>query len=194
MRLVSSSFALALLGLAACSSDSADAGSSGATTTNHNPGERPGCSRAVIEADLKTTAFAGPGVDKSTGQLMPLPGTAVMSTTYITIRSDPGAQKRFNQVMYPILKEIGSSPAPGLLGVTLGSSPACSTARTLTVWKDEMSMLAFVMGSAHAAAVASVGEISTGGSTVTSWPSSDPKDASWQVAAQHIAGQDGPFY
>jgi hypothetical protein len=198
MRLVSSSFALALLGLAACGSQSADTGSSGTTTTttstNTDPGGRPGCSRGVIEPDLAKTPFSGPGVDATTGQLMPLPSTAIMSSTYLTLRSDPAGQKAFNQLMFPILEEIGSSPAPGLLAVTLGTSTSCSTGRTLAVWKDEMSMLAFVMGPAHSKAVESVGEVSTGGSVVTSWASTDPADATWKVAAEHVAEQDGPYY
>src|SRR5262249_29775406 len=157
---VSSNFALALLGLAACNSQPAG-GSSGTTTMNPN---RPGCSRGVVEPDLSMTTLSGPGVDPTTAQLEPLPSTALISTTYLTLRSDPRRQQRFTHLMSPILEESGSPPARGPPGVMLGPSPACSTGRTLGVWKDEMSMLAFVAGPAHAAAVDSVGEVSTGGS------------------------------
>lgn len=199
MRISSCSLFALLLSLAACSnaSESGGAGGSSASSTGSSIGRDPpgpaGCTGGVLEADLKDVSpLHGTGVDPSTHLLMPLPSTAVMSTTYLALRPEMTAQQRFGDVLAPILPMLGSQP--GLLGVKFARSASCGSARTLSVWKDDMTMFAFVATSAHTNAAQSVGDISRGGSAVTSWPTTKTEDATWEVGVAHLAQGDGPYY
>jgi quinol monooxygenase YgiN len=194
------------LSLAACNGEtgggshetsSSSSGSSSSTTSSDGGGSAgsgpAGCSRGTIEADFMTYgALAGPGVDPTTGELGPLPATAVVSTTYLTLHTDPASQQKFMGLLQPILPVLQT--APGMIAAQLGLSTSCGTARTLSAWKDEASMLAFAMGPEHAAAEASIGELSTGGSAVTSWETTQPSDVTWATAAAELAKVNGPYY
>lgn len=174
-------------GDAATSSTSTSSASTGGTT------DPAACLRGSIEADFTTFGkLAGPGVDAATGKLSPLPSTAVVSSTYLALKGDPAAQKRFGELMGPLSKALQSQA--GLLAVQLASSKSCGSARTLAVWKDEESLLGFVMSAPHAEAVASVGNVSRGESVVTSWETSDVEEATWESAAKRLSAQDGPYY
>jgi quinol monooxygenase YgiN len=194
MTLSPRALALALLALAACggSSSGGGTGASGTTSTIPDPPGRAGCSRGVVEADLQGVPLQGSGVDPTTHQLSPLPATAVMSSTYLALRSDADSQKLFGSLVQTLLPKLGTQP--GLLGFMLGTSASCGTARTLTVWKDEASMVAFATGSTHSAAAAHVGDVSRGGSVVTTWTPGGAGDATWAAAARELAAQEGASY
>jgi hypothetical protein len=207
---------LALLHFAACGSEDPDSegGAAAAATpdaspdTGTDPPETPaagraaapptiggevvgdplgGCSRGTLEPDFESAPLAGPAVVE--GALPP--GDYLISTTYLQLRQEPEAQRRFGQLMQPIMAELAARP--GLLAISVGSSRACGVARTLSVWQDDIAMLGFVGSAAHGAAVASVQEVSRGGSLVTHWAGNETQ-ASWPAAAEHAGRDEGPFY
>lgn len=159
-----------------------------------------GCEAGVLESDFMgqdaegnpvPAAWAGPGVDPDTGELIDTGAELVVSSTYLKLQTEAAAQQRFGEAMGPIIPALMSNP--GLLAVQLGTSMECATARTFTVWESEAAMMEFVTGDAHGAAVGAVTEISRGGSVVTSWKAVAP-DIDWDEAVARIAADDGPFY
>lgn len=189
LRLLATSGALAL---SACGDDGSPArpdaaGASEPLASDAGSAPTQECERGALESDLQAAPLAGPGLVN--GALPP--GRYVFSTTYLRLRPEPAAQQRFGALMEPIMADLMARP--GLLAVALGVSAQCGTARTFTVWQDEVAMLDFVTGEAHGAAVAAVGEVSRGGSLVTHWLGEED-DADWSVAARRAAADEGPFY
>ena len=165
----------------------AGSGGPGAATTDDDAPPETACQRGVIEPDFDPSELDGPGVQD--GKLVA--GDYVLSTTFLELRVDPASQQRFGELMGPILADLKARE--GLLAVSLGNSAQCGSARTLAVWRDDVAMFGFVTGSAHSAAMASVGEVSRGGSVVTHW-AGNAAEATWSKAAEHIGAEDGPFY
>jgi heme-degrading monooxygenase HmoA len=151
------------------------------------------CDKAALEPDFKPTPVSGAGVDPGTHALAapPAGGHYVVSTTYVALR--PDAQPRFNELLGPIMGRLKTQS--GIQAITLGTSAACNSARTLTVWADEGSMYDFVGSSEHMTAAMAVGEVSRGDSVVAHRNESDPTKApSWQAAVQSLAAVSGPLY
>lgn len=198
MTLVRLTAYLGLLALTACTGATAETGDTSGTTTGAAPQDMDppgpaGCKRSVLEVDFKTVApLGGAGVDPATGALGPLPEGAIVSSTYLALRGEEVAQKRFGELMGPLAQAL--STQPGLLAMQLATSASCGTARTLTVWKDEVSMLTFVSGSAHSAAISATSEVSRGGSVVTSWDAASAEDATWEMAVKNLDETYGPYY
>jgi hypothetical protein len=174
----------------------------GSDSTDAAPiGPRPGCERGVIEGDLAggppnmptAPVLVGPGVDPTTGQLIPpTSGEYFVSTTYLSIRGTPEAQQRFGMLMGPMLEDLPSrmSPEGGLVAMGLATSASCGTGRTLTVWRDEAAMLDFVASPAHIQAMTAVTEISTGHSVAIHWTTADASSIDWDDAASRLAVSD----
>jgi len=194
--------AICLLGASASCADEAEPGEQaraagvssagdGAEASQQTVGSRDAasgdCQRGTLESDFEPTPLAGAGVKD--GALVA--GNYVISTTYLQLEQEPLAQQRFGQVVAAIMTDLKSRD--GLLAVSLGTSASCGSARTLSVWRDELAMLAFVAGDAHSRAIGAVSQLSRGGSIVTHWLG-DTSQISWQSAAEHIGADDGPFY
>jgi hypothetical protein len=143
------------------------------------------CTRGRLEADLNAAPLAGPGVRDGALE----PGEYILSSTYLQLK--PDKQPRFQELLGPIETDLGSRD--GVVALSFGGSPACGTARTLSVWRDDAAMFAFVASEAHSAAARAVGEISRGGSVVTHW-TGDQSSATWETAARQLAADDGPKY
>lgn len=158
-----------------------DGGADGAT-------EDPACAAEGLESDLRPSPLQGSAVDAN-GALMA--GQYVFSTTRLKLRFTPAAGQRFNELMGPISTALASQP--GLLAQSVATSTRCNVARTLTVWRDEASMYAFVSSSSHTAAMAAVSEVSRGGSRTTHW-SGAQSQGSWEFAAQSLVASAGPTY
>jgi hypothetical protein len=191
-----SSLTLACSSVLACSADSdsetpSASASEGASEAASQAIPRPlafaGCDRGAIETDFVAAPLAGPGVQE--GALPP--GEYLVSTTYLEL--DPAAERQqlFNELITPIVADLQTRP--GLLALSLGRSEACSVARTLAVWRDDMAMLSFVASPAHTAAMARITDLSRGGSTVTHWLG-DEASVDWASAARRIGEDDGPLY
>jgi heme-degrading monooxygenase HmoA len=171
-------------------------GATGATNTTAPqaavaPGAR--CTRTALEADIEYgMPLTGPGVDPATGKLVaPPPAGYVASTTYLALKSDAASNARFQELVGPVISDLQHQP--GLRALQVSNSKECTTARTLTVWQDEAAMLAFVSGSAHAAASAGIAEISRGGSAVVHWHAMTLDQASWSYAAERLSTASAEF-
>jgi len=137
--------------------------------------------------------LSGPGVDPETGELKPPPAAGyIVSSTYLRLKSKPGEFQRFGELMGPIQQALAEQP--GLLALQLSTSDSCSSARTLAVWESADAMYEFVTSPAHMAAVDAVGEVSRGGSIVTSWRASQTGEATWDEAVRKLDADNGPFY
>jgi hypothetical protein len=145
------------------------------------------CARGHLEADFTAGPLMGPGVVD--GALVA--AEYMLSTTYLELRQEPDAQRRFGALMGPIMADL--MKREGLVAVALGTSQECGTARTLSIWRDDVAMMSFVVGDAHRAAMGAVREVSRGGSLVTHWLG-DQGDATWATAAQRAGDENGPFY
>ena len=182
--------------LLACSEDSTAAPAAApAGTSTAASAEPPGCERSgELEADFSAgadlTTWSGPGVDPKTGALLPPEGgTYVVATTRLNLRAD-GAEL-FSKHVGAIFGELSSQP--GFVASQTGFSEKCGVARTLSVWKDEESLYAFVTGKAHQAAINDTAKMSRGLSNTTHFDAR-VEDISWQAAARAIGEDDGPFY
>lgn len=148
------------------------------------------CVRSTLESDLKRYGpLAGPGVDPATGQLEA--GSYLVSSTYLKLTTDPKGQRVFQDSMKGLNAVIPSYP--GLAAYLFATSDSCVTARTLSVWKDEVSMYRFVGADAHTSAIARIELISRGGSVVTHWADTEA-GANFEKAAQQLGAEVGPFF
>jgi hypothetical protein len=184
MKIVGLTLIVALAGTAACGS-----------AEEEKEGGDAACSRAVLEADLEMPGpLAGPGVDPATGGLKPPPsGSPYMaSTTYLELNQAKEAQARFGELMGPVQESLATQA--GLVALQFGSSKACGTARTLSIWASQEGMYDFVLGQAHADAMNSIGEVSRGGSIAAHWEASSPDAMTWEEAARQLGALNGPFY
>lgn len=153
----------------------------------------PSCSGETLEADFTVAGpMSGPKV-LTDGSLAKAPAERpyVVATTYLRMQPSKESQAHFQQLMRPISVVLPNQD--GLEAEQVAYSSHCLTARTLSVWRDQAAMMKFVTGPEHMAAVASVSEVSRGGSITTTW-SSDGADASWSAAAEHLKGHTGPTY
>jgi heme-degrading monooxygenase HmoA len=151
------------------------------------------CRKDLLEPDFGSNMpLTGPGVDPSTGTLLPRDEPFIVATTYLALKSEPDAQEKFMQVLGPINEDLASRD--GLIAVGLGGSNECGTARTLTVWRDEAAMNDFVFSAAHVVAIGAVALVSRGGSVTMSWAESDVGRVSWDQAAARLANHQGKVY
>lgn len=147
------------------------------------------CNHKLLEPDFEPDGdFTGPGVDAD-GKIPK--GRYVYSSTYLAIKLSTDAFRKFSSVNAPISDALESQP--GLVAYKIGISLDCYALRTLAVWKDEASMVQFVVGPAHGNAISAIGEISRGKSIVTHWED-DESGATWARAVEKITLDEGPFY
>jgi hypothetical protein len=118
-------------------------------------------------------------------------GAYVISSTYLRIKPTREAGKKFSEVNAPLDAELRQNA--GLLQAVTLISNECNTARTLSLWRDEASMMRFVASGAHGKAIGAIGEISRGGSMVTHW-NDDGTGFTWAAAAAKVKEFSGPFY
>jgi hypothetical protein len=145
------------------------------------------CQHFVLEPDFEGAPLMGPNVQG--GQL--LEGEYIISSTYLQLRAEPEAQKKFGELTHSLTADLMSRD--GLLALSLGDSKSCGTARTLAVWRDDVAMFGFVTGEAHSRAVAAIDELSRGGSVVMHW-TGDAGSVNWSSAMNYLAEAEGPFY
>jgi heme-degrading monooxygenase HmoA len=83
--------------------------------------------------------------------------------------------------------------APGALGVSLLARPLSGHYYTLSLWRDEESLLAFAHDRAHQDAVASMTELGPPRGVLASRPA-DPHRPSWPAILRWLATmEDGPY-
>ena len=159
-----------------------------APTETTSAGSTPaGCERGTLEPDFASLPMDGPGMDDGVLRA----GAYLFSTTYLQLKSDDANRQLFDELTGPVIIDLRTRA--GLQAVALGNSEACGVVRTLGVWQDEVAMMEFVTGAAHAAAMVRVDELSRGGSATTHWLG-DETTADWAFAARQLAASDGPLY
>lgn len=150
------------------------------------------CKKEIIEPDQ---AFqgppAGPLVDAD-GKIMGDTGL-IVATTYLRLKE--GSDQRFGELVGPVIQDLTErmQTGQGLLALTTSISDTCGVARTMTVWKDEASMMSFVMAAPHLAAIQGTSDVSRGGSVTTTWKH-EGGEITWQRAATALKTHDGPIY
>jgi heme-degrading monooxygenase HmoA len=192
------------ISLVACG-QSTDTGSGGGTTgsvtsaanvtatsgteqpTSSSTGVDPftGCSQGIVESDSSSDVpLNGPGIDPMTGSVTP--GQYVIATTYLALV--PSQTVNAKELGGAVIASLPTMS--GLVAVGVTSSKACASLRTLTVWKSEEDMMAFVMSDAHANAMAQISTLSRGTSNLISWEGNET-DVSWAAALAHLASTKG---
>jgi len=150
------------------------------------------CKKELIEPDQ---AFqgppAGPLVDAD-GKIMGDTGL-IVATTYLRLKE--GSDQRFGELVDPVIQDLTErmQTGQGLLALTTSVSDTCGVDRTMTVWKDEASMMSFVMAAPHLAAIQGTSDVSRGGSVTTTWQH-EGGEITWQRAATALKNHDGPIY
>ena len=130
-------------------SQPAESSTGGSSSSGGAPGidELASCD----EADLEILPFMGPAFDPETGELLaPLPQPHVVATTVGWVASPEEWELVGPQTM-SAMEDVFQRE--GLLGASFGMSSECGAARTITLWRDEAALMAFVLGDAHAAAI-----------------------------------------
>jgi hypothetical protein len=104
------------------------------------------------ETDFVGSPFMGPAFDPETGEpLAPLQPPYVVAATLGWPKPEPAAYEALGNHSEQSINDVLTRE--GLLGVSVGTSEACGSARTLSLWADEASLRAFVMGKVHRAAI-----------------------------------------
>ncbi len=147
-----------------------------------------GCTRGELELDLQKVPTSLPIVPAAD----PPAEGYVVSSTYLRLRHEEGAKRRFVELNAAIITDLVARP--GLLAVEFGIAGQCNTARTRSVWASTEAMYDFVAGEAHGAAVQAIDELSRGGSVVTHWTAKTLDETSWEEAAVRLRGDKGPVY
>ena len=139
---------------------------------------------ACVEDDLGILQeFKGPGYDPDKGGLQePVQDKYWVSSTALVVR--PEAEGEFLQLVFDMVPALMANP--GYVALGLAGSNKCGTRRTMTVWRDQAAMFAFVMSAEHQAGVSKALDVSTTG-TVTSWEvSKDAIPISWADASAKV--------
>lgn len=97
----------------------------------------------------------------------PTDGPLIASSTVLYLRDTPEAPDRMQALMGEIVPAL--QQAEGLLGVATGGSQSCGAYRTLALWRDAEAMSAFVVGSAHLAAMQAAPDIADRGTRTVHW-------------------------
>lgn len=148
----------------------------------------PQCRANLNEPDFQPSPWqSGAG---QTLQALPA-GSYMVSATYLTLRPGSAAAQEFQQLMTAINMDLRTRD--GLVAYSVNTSSACLTARTVSVWRDEAAMLAFVRAPAHLAGVSAISRISRGGSNTTHW-SANASDITWPAAIERIGAAPGPTF
>lgn len=131
---------------------------------------------------VEARPLSGPGFDPETGLVDPQ-DTYLVSTTQIL----PLPER--NEEFLALVAGIGDQleTQPGLVAYALAIEPTCGFARTLSVWRDETSMLAFVGSGAHADAMTQTFDIGVTGRVTHFVATADQMPISWELAIASIA-------
>ena len=151
------------------------------------------CRGAALEDDIAYGApLKGTGVDTSGNLKAPPEGTQYqVSTTYLRFKPDEKSIALFRELMVSVGEELQRSE--GLVAFQLGGSDTCRTARTISVWESEATMGKFVVSAAHRRAMASIGQLSRGGSATRSWKGNESV-ATWNEATRLLGEVEGSSF
>jgi hypothetical protein len=128
--------------------------------------------------------LSGPGIDPKTGAFLePMQDSYVLHTTQILPKPEELGQ--FLELSQAVGEQLAQTE--GLVGIGFAQEPNCGFFRTMGVWEDERSMIAFVGSGAHAQAMIKTSEISITGRT-TSWTATAAEmPLTWEMAIEAVA-------
>lgn len=148
--------------------------------------EPPGIAElaACDESDLQPIGWMGPAFDPETGKLLaPLEAPYIVATTvgWHTPENSEALESHTTPVAMDIFNHAG------LIAVNLALSPRCGSARTLSVWRDEASLMMFVLGKVHSAAISGGLKYTLGWETTHWTETAADAPPSWELARQRLA-------
>jgi quinol monooxygenase YgiN len=146
-----------------------------------------GCTAKALEADSEVfVPLSGPGVDFTSNTVSPPEaGTSYMvGVTYLRLAAEPAARQLLGELTQPIVAQLAQQP--GLVAFQIVQSARCGTARTLTVWRDEESLIDFVASPAHLAAMRRRSEVSSA-ATSAHYLAKDASELTIQHALKFLA-------
>lgn len=150
-----------------------------------------GCENTV-SGGWTYTPFKGPGFDQEGNlQLQTEAGQEfVVATTYLPVgRGD--SKDLFDEHMANIQSALWEDPE-GLVGYAYAEKIVGMEYRTISIWEDYDALYAFVLGSAHSAAIADAPLIKDAGSApmVGSWVvDADSLPPDWEEVEQRLADE-----
>ena len=138
---------------------------------------------ACDESDFASFAFVGPGIDSNGALVDTGQKSYVVGATAAYIQ--PDNESKFFELTGAVFQSLSSSD--GFIGFSAGTSDQCGLARTLTVWKDDASLMQFVVSDAHAAAMAAGTDVISQGATTSYVLPADQIPPSWDDAVARVA-------
>lgn len=149
---------------------------------------------ACADPAPETTPFEGPGFDATTGLIEPVDGPLIVALTQLDVHNAPGPGKRFGAYAQSIGDYLyGSDPAiPGFVG---GSFRNVGKLHwwTMTVWRDEASMMDFVLSEPHVLAMGEISELAARARSTHTEISTDDLPYEWDVALDVLEPLDWKF-
>ena len=138
---------------------------------------------ALLGGCAISTSFQGPGYDRASGTVT-LPGqdTVVVALTHAVLGN---SRRNFDRGVERVVDSLEQQP--GLIGYSLRRQLFGNEAWTLTVWRDEASLEAFVRSRPHREAVRSAaGELTSAAFRRVELPAAEiPID--WDTALEYLA-------
>jgi hypothetical protein len=185
--------ALATAALLACSDDGSDQDGDTTGAAESSEGASSGVAvdvdmlAACDESDLDAVPFSGPAFDPETGALIePLPAGHIVATTVGWPKLDPADVDAVMEASNRVITEQLFT-SDGMLGGSFGLSARCNSARTLTIWRDEDALNAFVFSGVHIE-MATTKLIHTQAWETTHWTGAAATEPpSWDAARQQLA-------
>ena len=178
--------------LLGCSSAPAEPGTTGddptgdATTGAVTTGDAPPTVAELAscdEVDLEPVFFMGPAFDPETGALLePLPLPHIVATT--AGWHTPEQLEPLSAKTEPVIMDVFAHE--GLLGASFGLSDACGSARTLSLWRDEASLMLFVFGKVHGDAISTGLQYTTGWETTHWTETTRDQPPTWEQARARL--------
>lgn len=140
-----------------------------------------------LEDDFGATPWLGPGVSPDGTVTAEIEGELLLSVTALQLREgDAQAAQAFNDLLGPITDALLVSE--GLIGTSLGRSTACSSARTVSLWRDRASMMQFFANESHIKAVGEIGTVAQFyKSTTVAVDAGDVAVLDWSMNAARLA-------
>lgn len=132
--------------------------------------------------------LVGPGYDPAMGGLVDPQETYIVSATQILVR--PEKQQQFFEVASAVSAELDQSE--GMVAYALAIEPTCGFSRTISVYRSEEAMIAFVASEAHSMAIEQSAELGITGK-VTHWEMpADEFPPTWDSVREKLAETE-PF-
>ena len=146
-----------------------------------------------LSACAISTPFRGPGYDSGDGILLQLNAeqSVVVGLTKAVIGTDRKKNKDFDRNLWNVVARLNAQP--GLIGYSVRKQIFGSEMWTMTVWKDEASLIAFVQSQSHTRAIQEGDEALTDSSFVRVRVDAESIPLEWDQVIAWIDEHGRPF-